>query len=154
MVSSFSSVPRVTSTHLSVVTNMNVVDRFILCCCCGITRSVNPGLEAKSTGYLCILSCQHLSTSRRPEYISCIDPWHSSYTTPILSTKIRNLGQFTMGPELGDQSYLCTSGDIVTAMGASIPHGHSTTAVQSTQASTNPFILRRWSGKVSSSFGS
>ena len=146
--------PHVTSTHLSVVTNVNIADRFILCCSFGIARSVNPRLEAKFTGYLCILSCQYLSTSRRPEHISCIDPCHSSYTTPILSTEIRNLGQFIMVPELGHQSYICTSGDIITAVGASIPHSYSTTAIQSTQACTNPFILCRWSGKVSSSFGS
>jgi hypothetical protein len=140
--------------HLSVVTNVNIVDRFILCCRCGIARSVNPRLETKSTGYLCILSCQYLSTSRRPEHISRIDPCHSSYTTPILSTEICNLGQFIMVLELGHQSYICASGDIITAVGASIPHSYSTTAIQSTQACTNPFILRRWSGKVSSSFGS
>jgi hypothetical protein len=144
----------VASTYLSVVTNVNIVDRFILCSSCGIARSVNPGLEAKFTGYLCILSLQHISTSRRPEHISCIDSCHSSYTTPILSTEIRNLGQFIMVPELGHQPYICSSGDIVTAVGASIPHSYSTTAVQSTQASTDPFILRRWSRKVSSSFGS
>jgi hypothetical protein len=154
MVSSFSSVPHFTSTRLSVVANMNIVDRFILCCRCGIARSVDPRLEAKFTGYLCILSRQHLSTSRRPKHISCLNPCQSSYTTPILSTKIRNLGQFIMVPELGHQSYMRTSGDIVTAVGASIPHSHSTTALESTQARTNSFILRRWSGKVSSSFGS
>ena len=139
--------------HLSVVTNVNIVDRFILCCRCGIARSVNSRLETKSTGYLCILSRQYLSTSRRPEHISLVDPCHSSYTTPILSTEIRYLGQFTMVPELGHQSYMCTSGDIVTAVGASIPHSHSTTALESTQASTNPFVLCRWCGEVSSSFG-
>jgi hypothetical protein len=146
--------PHVTSTHLIVATNVNIVDRFILCCRCGIAHSVNPGFEAKFTGYLCILSCRHISTSRRPEHISCIDSCHSSYTTPVLSTEIRNLGQFIMVPELGYQSYICTSGDIVTAVGASIPHNHSTTAFESTQACTNSFVLCRWSGKVSSSFGS
>ena len=60
-VSSFSSVPHVTSTHLIVAANVNIVDRFILCCRCGIACSVNPGLEAKFTGYLCILSHQLLA---------------------------------------------------------------------------------------------
>ena len=55
--------PHITSTHLSVVTNVNIIDRFILCFCCGIARSVNPRLEAKFTGYLSILSHQDLSTS-------------------------------------------------------------------------------------------
>jgi hypothetical protein len=135
------------------VTNVNIADRFVLCCRFGITRSVDPRLEAKLTRYLSILSHQDLSTSRRPEHISCIDPCHSSYTTPILSTEIRNLGQFIMVPELGHQSYMCTSGDIVAVVGASIPHNYSTTALESTQASMNPFVLRSWSGEVSSSFG-
>jgi hypothetical protein len=40
----------VTSTHLSVVTNVNTVDRFILRGSCGIAHSFNSRLEAKFTG--------------------------------------------------------------------------------------------------------
>jgi hypothetical protein len=139
---------------LSVVTNVNIVGRFILCCRCGIARSLNTRLKAKSTRYFGILSRQHLSSSRRPEHISRVDPCHSSYTTPVLSTEIRNLGQFIVVPELGHQPYICASGNIVTAVGASTPHSHPTTAIESTQAGTNSFVLRRWSGKFSSSSGS
>jgi hypothetical protein len=70
--------PHISFHVLSTVTNVNVVDWFILCCSRSIGRSVHPGLETKSTGYLCILSREHLPASRRPEYISCIDPCHSS----------------------------------------------------------------------------
>jgi hypothetical protein len=48
---------------LSIVNNVNSVDWFILCCCCRIGRCLDPGPQAKSTGYLSILSREHLSTS-------------------------------------------------------------------------------------------
>jgi hypothetical protein len=86
---------------LTIVTSIIIVDRFILCRSCGIRCSFDPGFEAKSTGYLCILSREHLSTTRRPEHISCIHPCQSSSTTPILSTDICSLGQLIMVPELG-----------------------------------------------------
>ncbi|KAH9954385.1 hypothetical protein BGW80DRAFT_1402213, partial [Lactifluus volemus] len=57
-------------------------------------------------------------------------------------------------PELGHQPYICASGNTVTAVGSSIPHSYSTTTIESTPASTNPLVLRKWCEKVSSSFGS
>jgi hypothetical protein len=48
---------------LSVVNDVNTVDWFILCFCRGIGRGLDPGPQAKSTGYLSILSREHLSTS-------------------------------------------------------------------------------------------
>jgi Family of unknown function (DUF6535) len=57
------------SIHLSVhkitiVTSVIIVDRFILCRSRGICSSLDPGFEAKSTGYIRILSLKHLSTTR------------------------------------------------------------------------------------------
>jgi hypothetical protein len=70
--------PHISFHVLSPVTNMNIVDWFILCCRRSIGRSVDPGPEAKFARYLCIISCEYLSASCRPEYISCINPCHSS----------------------------------------------------------------------------
>jgi hypothetical protein len=56
--------PHISFHALSALTNVNIVDWFILCCRRGIGCSVDPGSEAKFTGYHCILSCKHLSTSR------------------------------------------------------------------------------------------
>jgi hypothetical protein len=125
----------------SEVTNMNTVDWFILGFCRGIGRGLSPGPQAKFTGYLSILSREHLSTSRRPKRISCIYPCHSSYATTLLSTEISSLGQLALVPQFGHESYICATGDIVTAVGASIHQNHSTTTVQSTQASTDPCVL-------------
>jgi hypothetical protein len=69
------------STHIGFLyhlaaTNLNILDWFIVCRCLCICQCVDTGLEAKSTGHLCILSREHPSTSRQPERISCIDPCH------------------------------------------------------------------------------
>jgi hypothetical protein len=45
---------------------MDNLDRFILCRRRCIGRGIDTGLEAKFTRYLCILSGENLSTSRRP----------------------------------------------------------------------------------------
>jgi hypothetical protein len=63
---------------LRIVINVNTVDWFILCCCSSTGRSLYPGSQAEFTGYLSILPPEHISTSRRPKCISCIDPCHSS----------------------------------------------------------------------------
>jgi hypothetical protein len=62
---------------LNIVTNVDIVDWFILCCSRCIGRCLYPGPQAKFTGYFSILPCEHLSASRRPKCISCIDPCHS-----------------------------------------------------------------------------
>jgi hypothetical protein len=49
---------------LSLHINRDIIDRSILCrSCCPPCRD-GPGLEAKQSGYLCILPWQHLSGSR------------------------------------------------------------------------------------------
>jgi hypothetical protein len=66
------------SLHLlSAVNSVNIIDWFILCHRCSIGLSVCPGSEAKFTGYLCILSQEHPTTSCRPERISCLHSCHS-----------------------------------------------------------------------------
>jgi hypothetical protein len=63
---------------LRVVTNVKIVDWFIFCGHFSFGRADDSGLEAKSTGYLSILSEEHLSATRRFKHISCIDPCHFS----------------------------------------------------------------------------
>jgi hypothetical protein len=128
----------ITLHPLSGVINMDTLDWFILGCRRGIGCGLYPGSQAKFTGCFSILSPEHLSTPRRPKCISCIYPCHSSYATIVLSTEISSLGQLSLVPQFGDESYMCATGDIVTAVGASIHHNHSTTPVQSTQASADP----------------
>ena len=57
--------PRV-DIHSSLCINRNTIDRSILCCCCCAPCRDRPGPEAKQSGYLCILSWEHLRGSRRP----------------------------------------------------------------------------------------
>jgi hypothetical protein len=110
------------------VANVNIaVDRSIRCCPRSIAHGLRSRPQAKSAGHLCsyILSRKHLSTSRRPECISCINPCHSSSTTPIFSTEISNLGQLTLVPQFGHRSNMCPTGNNVTTVGTSIRHNHS-----------------------------
>jgi hypothetical protein len=108
---------------------LNIVDRSILCCCSRIGRVVDPRPQTEFAGYHRILSREHLSASRRPQYNSCIYPCHSTSTSPLLSSEIRNLGELTLVLELGDQSYMCTLGDLVTAVGATIRYSYSTPTI-------------------------
>jgi hypothetical protein len=62
----------------AAATNTNTLDWFILHCRRGIRLGLDSGPKAKFTRYLCILSLQHLSTSRRPKHISNIHTCHSS----------------------------------------------------------------------------
>ena len=126
--------------HLLVLqTDSMVVDRVVLCCCCIIDLSVNSGHSTKLAGYLQLLSCKHLSSYCSPEsteYFPLFLP------APIFSTKLRRLGERTLVLELGDQSYLCSTGDVATAMGTKIPQSHPV-AICSSQASSNPCVSCR-----------
>jgi hypothetical protein len=121
--------PHISIHTMSLVTKVNVVDWFILCYGRGIGCGLYSGPEAKFTGYLSILPPEHLSTYRRPKCISCIYPCCSNSATPLFSIEISDLDQFTVVPQFGGQSYMCPIGDIVTAVGTSIPHNHPTATV-------------------------
>src|SRR6266702_7476245 len=115
------------------------IDRSILCCCCIIDLGDDSGHSTESTGHLQLLSRKYLSDCFQPESVQHFPPF---FSTPILSTNVCCLGQFTLVLELGDQSYLCSARDFAAAMGTKIPQGHSAT-IQSTQASADPCILFR-----------
>jgi hypothetical protein len=66
---------------------------------------------------------------------------HHSYTTPVLSTGIRRLGEFTLVLELRNQSCVCSLGYVATSMGSSIHQGHSAGTVQPREASANACII-------------
>ena len=46
--------------HIALSINRSTIDRFILCCSRCITFGDRPRPEAKQSGYLCILSWEHL----------------------------------------------------------------------------------------------
>ena len=67
--------------------------------------------------------------------------YHHSYTTPVLSTDIRRLGEFTLVLELCNLSCVCSLGYVATSMGTSIHQGHSAGTVQPREASANACII-------------
>ena len=83
--------------------NWNTVDRSILCrsrcppCC------YCPGPQAEQSGHLRILPWQHLSGSRRPERNTFVHSIPRRQTSPIHSSEICRLGEFTLVLEPGDE---------------------------------------------------
>ncbi len=67
--------------------------------------------------------------------------YHHSYTTPVLSTDIRRLGEFTLVLELCNLSCVCSLGYVATSMGTSTHQGHSAGTVQPREASANACII-------------
>jgi hypothetical protein len=132
----------------------NIIDRSILCCSCCTPRSDRPGPEAKQSGYLCILSREHLRGSRRPKRNTCSHTLPYLQTTPVLSSKICRLGEFTLVLEPGHEPQLCTVGNIVTSMGASIHSSDSACTVQPREASADACILCQRGGQDAYSVGS
>jgi hypothetical protein len=59
------------------------------------------------------------------------------------------LGEFTLVLELGYQSFVRYAGDIVTAVGTSLPQDHSGIRPKSTLASTQACIFCRWHAEIS-----
>jgi hypothetical protein len=132
---------------LSLHINWNTIDRSILRCsrcppCC-----YRPGPETKQSGYLRILPRQYLSSSGRPERNTLIYSFPRRQTTPILSSEIFRLGEYSLVLELGDECQLCFVGDIVTSMGTSICPSGSACAVQPRKSSADACILCGGRGK-------
>jgi hypothetical protein len=55
------------SPHLTLASDVNskAIDGFVLCRSRGIGRCIYPGSQAKPAGYFRVLSCKHISASRR-----------------------------------------------------------------------------------------
>ena len=118
--------------HITSHVMSKMIDRPILCCCCGIGLGDRPRPQAaKFPGYLGILSREHLSTSRRRQRFSSIHPC-SSHATALLPLKLYQMGQLTLVLELKYKPYLCHAGDNITAVCPSIPPDHSEASLQST----------------------
>ena len=119
--------------------NRNTIDWSILrrtrCspCCYG------PGPEAKLSVHLRTLPQQHLSVSRRPERNTLI----YSFPTPIHTSWICHLGEFTLVLEPGYGPQLCSVGDIFAAVGTSISPYGSTCTVRSRGTSADAFFCRQ-----------
>ena len=136
------------SSNLGVYVNSVIIDGSILRCCCNIDLTINSRHPAEPTGHLKFLPRKYLSRYHQPKSLE-ISP---CFSTSILSSKLRNLGEFTLVLELGDQSHLCFTCDLPTAMGSKIPQGHFV-ALQSRQESTDPCVLFRRCRKASPSEG-
>src|SRR6266851_4862691 len=116
----------------------STVDGSIFCYGRCAACSVRPGSQAKFTRHLRILSWAHLSDSCRSKHhgITHVHPIHYRHAAPVLSSEIRCLGEFTLVFEPGDQSYMCSLGNIVTSMVTSIHQTHPAVTMQPGEAST------------------
>ncbi len=127
--------------------NLRAIDRFIFRSRGNIDLSIDPGYSTEPTGHLQLLPRKNIS--------DCCQHFESPTCCPInvLSTKICCFGQPTLVHELDHQSYLCSTRDFATAVGAEIHQGHSAT-FQSTQASAGPCVFCRRSRDASPATGS
>ena len=105
-------------------TNSVIKDRFILCRCRVLDFRVYSGHSTKLTRHNQLLPCQYLSDSCRPKPIQCFE-FPPLFPTPIFSTDVCHLGEHTLVLEFGHRYFLCLTRDVATAMGTTIPHGHS-----------------------------
>ena len=123
-------------SSLGIHINSVIIDGSILRCCCNFDLTVNSRHPTEPTGHLKFLPRKYLSRYHQPkslEFSPCL-------TTPFLSSKLRNLGEFTLVLELDDQPHLCFTCDLPATMGSKVPQGHFV-ALQSRQASTDPCVL-------------
>ena len=138
--------------------NLNAIDWSIFCCCRRAAHRVRPGppSQTRISGHLRILSREHLSGSRRSKChgTTPIHPFHSCYTTPVLSTEICRLGEFTLVLKLSDQLYMCSLGNVAASMGISIHQAHSAATMPPREASANARILCGWRGQDACTAGS
>ena len=88
--------------HIVLCINLSAVDWSIFCCSCRTPFFDHWGSEAKQSGYLRILSREHLSGSCRPECNSCFHPFSFRQTSPVLSSEICCLGEFPLVLEPGN----------------------------------------------------
>ncbi len=79
---------------------------------------------------------------------------YCGHSFSILSTKICYLSELALVSKLGYQSFMCDAGNIVAAVGTSIPHNYSAYTVQSTQVCVYSCVLCEWSWEISCSLGS
>ena len=102
--------------------NLENTDWSILCCSCGIARSVRPEYSAKPAGYLSVLSRTYLSARFYPtKRVPSSHPVELVRSHPtVLTTYIERLGQRALVLESDHQSDLCHVGDIATAVGATL----------------------------------
>ena len=121
--------------QFGVSTNSMAIDRFILCCCRIVNFSIDSGYSPEPTGHLQLLPREHISDSYRSRSTQYFQ-FPSCFSTSILPTNLRSLGERTLVPELGNQSYMCSACDVAAAMGTKISQGHSVT-LQSAQARSN-----------------
>lgn len=120
--------------------SLNTIDGFIFCRSCYAAFGDSPGPQTELSGYLNILPSQLVSDSIRPEYISCLHPFR---TATILCPYIRHMGERAFVSELTYQPYLCSVGDIVTAIGTPIRGVYSATRTQPPETGAGPRVLFR-----------
>ena len=127
-------VPCLTPAHSSIL------DWFILCRRRIVYIGVDSGPSTEPTRHIQLLPREFISGYYcRPKSIQYFG-FPSHHPTPILSTHVFRLGQFTLVLELSHQYFLCSPSDVTTAMGTKISQGHADT-LQSAQASSDTFVL-------------
>ena len=89
--------------HLSLHINWTTIDWSVLCRSRYAPFRDRPGPEAKQSGYLLILSWEHLSGSHRPERNESVLSFSCRQTTPVLPSEIYHLGEFSLVLELGHE---------------------------------------------------
>ena len=77
---------------IALCINLSAVDWSIFCRSRRTPFRDYRGFETKQSGYLRILSWEHLSDSRRPECNTFFHPIPFRQTTPVLSSEICCLG--------------------------------------------------------------
>jgi hypothetical protein len=141
------------SAFMILCINRNSIDRSILCRSRRTSCCDRPGPKAKQSGYLCILSWQHLRGPCRPERNACFHPLPCC-VTPVFCSEICCLGKFALVLEPSYEPQLCNVGNIAASMGTSIYPSHTASTVQSREASADACVLCRWCGQDAYSVGS
>ena len=147
-------VGRHSTCHASTRVYLEAKDWFILCRRRGIRRSIRSGPQAKFPGHFSVLPRKHFPSPRRFEwYPGHYPPRPSQSVYPILPANLCCMGQLALVSQLTHQSHMCTFGDIIATMGASVHEGHPDTT-RSTQTSTYSRVLCRGRRETSPSVGS
>ena len=119
------------------------IEWFIRCYRWCTAYDLNPRSQAKLARHLHILSTEHLSVSSfwQPECFSSIDPIYFGQTTCVLSAKICHLGELTLVPELGYQSFMRHVRSDDSELGSSVHRGHLVAVGYTIEASADAYNL-------------
>jgi len=139
--------------HTAANSFKSQLDRFVLCgrrCVCGC---FSPGPQTQLAGYFRVLSREYLPAPCRSQPTPPDQLFHSGKAFGILSANICHLGEHPLVLELGYQSYMCDTGNILTTVDTSTHKNYSTSTALSAQTGTGACILCEWHRQISCSLG-